>query len=166
MDTIKRNFCSLCLVIFLAACANNVNSGHLKEDEALTSIKAGTTTRAEVARQLGSPSSESSFAPKSWYYISSIKRTRSLFAPKIVDEHTVEIAFDSNDVVSGVKEYSLKDSKDIQIVKRVTPTEGQHLGFFEQIFANLGRFNKEGASSGIHNSHAPGTSPNGYPGGR
>lgn len=138
----------------------------MKEDEAATTIKVGTTTRAEVTKQLGSPSCESSFEPKTWYYVSTIKQTRAIMAPEVLDEHTIEITFDKNDVVSAMKEYSLKDSKNIQLVERSTPTEGQHLGFFEQIFANLGRFNKDSGANGVQNTHGPGPSPNGYPGGR
>jgi hypothetical protein len=75
----------------------------------------------------------------------------------------VEIAFDANDVVSSVKQYSLADSKNIQIAERTTPTEGQHLGFFEQIFANLGRFNKDTNGNPASNTHGS-SAPTGYPG--
>lgn len=166
MKPIKRSLYRLCLVFFLSSCAHTVNTGHLKEDEALTNIKVGTTTRVEVAKQLGSPSCESSFSPKTWYYVSSIQKASAILPPKIVDEHTVEIAFDQNDVVSSIKEYSLKDSKNIEMVKRSTPTEGEKLSFFEQVFANLGRFNKDNGTNGVQNTHAPLPSPNGYPGGR
>jgi outer membrane protein assembly factor BamE (lipoprotein component of BamABCDE complex) len=146
-----------------ASCVNTVNRGHLKEDEALSTIKVGVTTRAEVAKQLGSPSSESSFGNKTWYYVSSIRQNRAAFAPQIVEQHTIEIAFDANDVVSSLKEYSLADSKNIEIAKRTTPAEGQQLGFFEQIVANLGRFNKK--DDGISNNHGhSSTAPTGYPG--
>lgn len=152
-------------MLFIASCATNVNRGHLKEDEAMSHIKVGVTTRGEVAKELGSPSSESTFGDKTWYYVSTIRQTRSVLPSKIIEQHTTEIVFNQNDVVAAVKEYSLADGKNIEIDKRVTPTEGQQLGFFEQIFANLGRFNKN--DSGTSNSHAhskTGSSPTGYPG--
>ncbi len=161
---IRKTVYSLCFaVVLLSACVTTVNRGHLKEDEAVSHIKVGVTTRGEVAKELGTPSSESSFGNKTWYYISTIKQNRSILSPKIVDQHAIEIVFDSNDVVSSLKEYSLADSKHIEIARQVTPTEGQHLGFFEQIFANLGRFNKN--DNGASNSHTHGsTAPTGYPG--
>jgi len=146
-----------------AACVNTVTRGHLQEDETISNIKAGTTTRAEVAKQLGSPSSESSFGNRTWYYISMVKQSRAVWNQKVTEEHTLEIAFDTNDVVSSVKEYTLTDGKQIELVKRTTPSEGQQLGFFEQIFANLGRFNKK--DDATSNNHGRGTpSPTGYPG--
>lgn len=166
MITTKKVFYSACvmLVFILASCTTIVNRGHLKEDEEIARIQVGVTNQSEVLKELGSPSSESSFGPKTWYYVSSIRQNRPILEPKIIDEHTVEIAFDAQGVVTSVKQYSLADAKNFQIAKRYTPTEGQQLGFFEQIFANLGRFNKNG-DSGIGNDHGHGsTAPTGYPG--
>jgi len=153
------------MLVLMASCINTVAHGHLKEDEALSNIKVGTTTKAEALHALGSPSSESSFGPTTWYYVSSIRQNRSIFSPQIIDQHVTEIAFDGSGVVASVKEYALKDGKNIEIATRTTPTEGQHLGFFEQIMGNLGRFNKD--DSGTSNSHTHGNtgvpSPSGYP---
>ena len=161
--TVSRLF-ALVSFLILAACVNNVNHGHLKEDVEVSQIHVGTTTRSEVLKMLGSPSSEASFGNKTWYYVSTIKQTRSILPSKIVDQHTTEISFYDNDTVSDIKQYSLDDSKNIEMVKRTTPTEGETLGFFEQIFANLGRFNKN--DTGTSNRHGGGGSgaPTGYPG--
>ena len=40
------------------------------------------------------------------------------------------------------------------MASQTTPTEGQKLGFFEQMISNLGRFNNN--SSGTSNSHTHG----------
>jgi outer membrane protein assembly factor BamE (lipoprotein component of BamABCDE complex) len=146
------------------ACATTVNRGHLKEDESLTSIKTGVTTRDDVQKLLGSPSSESSFGPPTWYYVSSIHQTRSVLPVKVLDQHVVEITFDSGGVVQKMREYTLADGKEVEIASDYTATEGQKLGFFEQILANLGRFNN--ASGGASNSHTHGDAgiPTGYPG--
>ena len=85
----------------------------------------------------GSPSSESTFGPLTWYYVSSIHEHRSIMPEKVVDQHVIEIAFDSNGVVTSLKQYTLADGKNIEVASDTTPTEGQRLGFFEQIFDNL-----------------------------
>jgi len=160
-------YLALASILLSLACTNTETRGHLKEDEALSTIKVGTTTKEEALKALGSPSSESSFGPKTWYYVSSIRKTHSILAPEIIDQHVIEIAFDAGGVVSEVKQYSLQDGKNIEIASRVTPSEGQQLGFFEQIFANLGRFNKNTDSgTGVSNSHTHGDggAPTGYPG--
>ena len=152
------------MALLITACAIDTPRGHLKDDESLTSIKTGVTTKDEVQKLMGSPSSESTFGPPTWYYVSSIHQTRSILAPKITDQHVLEIAFDSTGVVNGVKQYSLADSKEVDMASQTTPTEGQKLGFFEQILSNLGRFNNNNANS-ASNSHTHGTTvPGQYPG--
>ncbi|MBI3199515.1 MAG: outer membrane protein assembly factor BamE, partial [Rhodospirillales bacterium] len=41
-----------------------------------------------------------------------------------------------------VKRWGMQDGKPIEPVARVTETRGKELGFLEQIFGNIGRFNK------------------------
>lgn len=151
------------MTLFMVACHTPVSHGHIHEEEAIKAIKPGVTTKDAVQQALGSPSSESSFGLMTWYYISTIKDTRSLLAPKVTKQDVTEIAFDNRGVVSSLKQYTLDDGKKIAMVKRITPSEGQQLGFFEQILSNLGRFNKEGAST--TGRHATGTGlPPGSPG--
>jgi len=153
------------MALLIAACATTVPRGHLKEDETLTNIKIGATTRDEVQKLLGSPSSESTFGPPTWYYVSSIHENRSIMPTKVVDQHVIEIAFDAGGVVTSLKQYTMADGKEVEIASQETPTEGQKLGFFEQILANLGRFNNTD-TGGASNSHTHGTggTPTGYPG--
>lgn len=148
------------MALFAIACTTPVNHGHIRDEEALKTIKPGTTTKDEVQQALGSPSSESSFGLVTWYYVSSTKNVRSILAPKIKEQNVTEVAFDGSGVVSSVKEYTLADGKKLDIVKRVTPTEGQQLGFFEQALGNLGRFNKDDTGKpGRHSSGGPGGPP-------
>jgi outer membrane protein assembly factor BamE (lipoprotein component of BamABCDE complex) len=135
------------MTLLVIACSMPVTRGHIHEAEAVKAIKIGVTSKDEVQKLLGSPSSESSFGLMTWYYISGVKNVRSLLKPEITEQNVTEIAFDGSGVVSSIKEYTLADGKKIDIAKRVTATEGQQLGFFEQIMGNLGRFNKEGSGS-------------------
>ncbi len=153
------------MALLLISCATTVPRGHLKEDESLAAIKIGVTTRDEVQKLLGSPSSESTFGPATWYYVSSIHQTRSILPVKVIDQHVIEIAFNDGGVVTALRQYALADGKEVEIASDTTPTEGQKLGFFEQILSNLGRFN-DNSDNGASNSHThgqpvPGT---GYPG--
>jgi len=150
------------MALLLVACVTTIPRGHLKEDESIASIKVGTTTKDEVSKLLGSPSSESTFGPPTWYYVSSIHEHRSIMPEKVVDQHVIEIAFDSNGVVTSLKQYTLADGKNIEVASDTTPTEGQRLGFFEQIFDNLGRFNKDQNSTSNDHSHLPAPT-GGYP---
>lgn len=144
------------MALLAVACATPVSRGHIHEPEAIAAIKPG-ISRDEVLQKLGSPSSESSFGLVTWYYISSVKEVRSISAPKVVEQNVTEVAFDNAGIVSGVKNYTLADGKKIDTVTRITPTEGQQLGFFEQIMGNLGRFNKDGKDGAA--SRKPGAPP-------
>lgn len=143
------------MALLAAACSTPVPRGHVRDEDIVKTIKPGVTTKEVVQQELGSPSTESSFGLVTWYYVSGTRNVRSLLAPQITEQNVVEIAFDGGGVVSSVKEYTLADGKQVAMANRITPSEGQQLGFFEQIFGNLGRFNKDGASaspSGRHGS--------------
>lgn len=153
-------------IVILGACATIVERGHLKEDEVVAQIHIGQTTKAETMKLLGSPSSESSFGPPTWYYVSAIRKTRAVFAPEVIDQRVLEVAFDSGGVVTAIRHYSMADSKDIQIASQTTPSEGQSLGFFEQIVSNLGRFNKQDDATSNNHGHSGGAGVPGAPGAR
>lgn len=148
--------------LLLLACSNPNPHGYIRDDEALKTIKPGMTTKDQVQQAMGSPSSTSTYGTLTWYYISTVRSTRSLLPAKIAEQNVTEIDFNGGGVVSDVKQYTLADGKKVDMVKRVTPTEGQQLGFFEQMLSNLGRFNKEG-STGTSNRHGGPSLP---PGGR
>jgi outer membrane protein assembly factor BamE (lipoprotein component of BamABCDE complex) len=55
----------------LAACVPTVDQrGNLPEPDKLAGIRPGATTKDEVAKILGTPSSTAVFDNKTWYYIS------------------------------------------------------------------------------------------------
>ena len=53
----------------------------------------------------------------------------------------VVISAEEAGVVREVKRYAMEDGRVIDPVSRKTATRGRELGFVEQIFGNLGRFN-------------------------
>jgi hypothetical protein len=67
------------------------------------------------------------------------------------------IAFDQTGIVTQLETKTLKDSTPVMVAKEVTPTEGQQLGFFEQMLGNVGRFNAaEGAGRTRSAINSPG----------
>lgn len=136
------------MALLMVACTTPVSHGHIHEEEAIQSIKPG-ATRDQVLQALGSPSSESSFGLVTWYYVSTTKNVHSLLEAEVVQQDVTEVAFDGTGTVTKVNRYTLADGKKIALVKRITPTEGQQLGFFEQILSNLGRFNKDSSSGAV-----------------
>jgi outer membrane protein assembly factor BamE (lipoprotein component of BamABCDE complex) len=126
----------------LAACSPTVaNHGHRLDEEAVAQIRPGLTSREEVARLLGSPSSLSTFDDSAWYYVSQRTERRSFYQEKVVEQQVVTISFDQQGTVAGVSWDDLTDAREIEVVERETPTAGNELSILEQFVGNVGRFN-------------------------
>ena len=152
---------SVLLATFGAAafvsCAPAVDQrGNLPNPDKLAEIHAGSTTKDEVAKILGTPSSVSVFNnDKSWYYISRRTSQTAFFEPNVLDQQVYIVEFDDQGVVRGVDHKLLEDGKEITPVARATPAPGRELSFLEQLIGNLGKFN--GSTGGGKNSGGGGT---------
>jgi outer membrane protein assembly factor BamE (lipoprotein component of BamABCDE complex) len=132
-------------------CAPDIEKrGHLPEGDALGQIHPGTTTRDQVVKLLGTPSSTGVFDGNSWYYISRKTEQVSFFDPEVLDQQVYVINFDGTGVVKSVEHKTLKDARNIEPAPGATPAPGRELTFLEQVLGNIGRFNQssnEGESS-------------------
>jgi len=132
----------------LGACVATVNQrGNLPEPEKFAQIRPGTTTREQVVKILGTPSSTGVFNDKNWYYISRRTKQVAFFDPDVLDQQVYIVNFDATGVVRGVDHKDLKDGRDIDPAPGATPAPGRELTFLEQVLGNIGRFNKGGSSS-------------------
>lgn len=114
--------------------------GNLPRPDVLEQIEPGRQSRAEIAQLLGTPSTRSAFGPEVWYYISRTSQPLLFLPPQTLDQRVIAIRFDEAGRVSEVKNYSLDDAQDVQIVNRHTPTRGSELSIMQQLLGNLGRF--------------------------
>src|ERR1700746_2761441 len=147
----------------IAGCAASVEQrGNLPNPDKLSEIRAGSTTKDEVAKLLGTPSSVSVFDnDKSWYYISRRTAQTAFFEPDVLDQQVYIVNFDDQGVVKAVDHRVLEDGKEITPVARATPAPGRELSFLEQLIGNLGKFNSTGGGSGSGGGGggAPGATP-------
>src|SRR4051812_30125500 len=143
----------------LASCAPAVDQrGNLPDPDKLAEIHAGSTTKDEVAKILGTPSSVSVFNnDKSWYYISRRTSQTAFFEPNVLDQQVYIVEFDAQGVVRAVDHKLLEDGKEITPVARATPAPGRELSFLEQLIGNLGKFNGSGGGAGGGSSGGGGT---------
>ncbi len=130
------------LILGANACSRIDSRGNLADPDLLAGIKAGQHTREEVAEILGSPSSISIFDKERWYYISKLTETTAFFEPEVLERKVVVLSFDEKGVLREIKTLGLEESRQIETVERETPTSGNTVGFFDQLFGNIGRFNK------------------------
>ena len=136
-------------LVALFGCTPTVEvRGYVPDDDLIGAITTGVDGPFEVEEKLGSPSSVATFGGTTWYYIS--KRTESLafFEEEVLDQRVVAIKFDQAGLVKEIRHYGIEDGQIIEIADARTPTRGQELGFLEQLFGNIGRFNSPAAGAG------------------
>jgi outer membrane protein assembly factor BamE (lipoprotein component of BamABCDE complex) len=161
------------LLVFLAAvsgagafvsCSPAVDQrGNLPNPDKMAEIHAGSTTKDEVAKILGTPSSVSVFNnDKSWYYVSRRTSQTAFFDPDVLDQQVYIVNFDDQGVVKAVDHKVTEDGKEITPVARATPAPGRELSFLEQLIGNLGKFNGSsgGGSGGGGGGGTQGPKPN------
>lgn len=139
--------------IVLAGCAISEDQrGHLPDPEKLAEVRPGSTTKEQVVRILGSPSSASTFDDNVWYYISRRIKQVAFFKPEVLDQQVYIVNFDDKGVVKDLGHKTLDDARAITPAPGATPAPGRELSFMEQLLGNVGRFGGSGgAKSGTPN---------------
>jgi outer membrane protein assembly factor BamE (lipoprotein component of BamABCDE complex) len=128
--------------LLLAGCTISVDQrGNLPDPDKLAAIQPGTTTKEQVVKVLGTPSSESTFNDDTWYYISRKTKQVAFFSPTILDQQVYIVDFDNRGVVRNVDHRSMADGAAITPAPGATPAPGRELTFLEQLVGNLGKFN-------------------------
>ena len=129
------------LVVAAAGCTTSKDvRGYIFDEELASAITPGVDNRQSVQDTLGSPSTTSDFGPQVWYYISRDTKKRGFFAERMTDQKILAIAFNDAGEVVSVKRYGREDARRVPIRPEKTPVRGRTLGFFKQLFANIGRF--------------------------
>lgn len=125
----------------LGACENQINQrGFAATPGSVEKLEVGAQSREDVVRLIGSPSAVATFNPNVWYYISETQEYWAFTKPKISAQKVIQVTFNDDGRVSGIKNYDLKDAQDIQMVQRITPTSGKELTVLEQVLGNVGKF--------------------------
>jgi outer membrane protein assembly factor BamE (lipoprotein component of BamABCDE complex) len=137
------------LAIMLAGCAVSEDQrGHLPDPDRLAQIQPGVTTKEQVVKILGTPSSSSTFDDDVWYYISRKTKQIAFFSPTVLDQQVYIVDFDSQGVVKDLGHKTLADAENITPAPGATPAPGRELSFMEQLIGNIGRFGGSKASAG------------------
>jgi outer membrane protein assembly factor BamE (lipoprotein component of BamABCDE complex) len=124
----------------LGACAPNVdNRGNLPDKKRVASVKPGTTTRGQVLRLLGSPSTVAALDRNTWYYISKREEHFAFLNPKVRRQQVLVIKFNKAGVVQTMSRYSLKDAKKVKLVARETPTTRGEPGMIRQLYETFSK---------------------------
>jgi outer membrane protein assembly factor BamE (lipoprotein component of BamABCDE complex) len=143
-------------ILAMAACTPIVSThGHALNPDELAQIKPGITSREEVARLLGSPSTIGTFEQERWFYVSQRNEVMSFYQADVTQQDVIRIDFDANGIVSGVNAHGLELAQAVEPDPNQTRTLGNELTLVQQFLGNIGRFNT-----------SPETAPQAPPGGR
>lgn len=138
---ILRFFLILACVPCVAACSPvKAKRGNFIEDYQMVEIKEGESTRSDVLRIMGSPTTVSTFNQNVWYYLGQNTEKRGILDPQVVDQRVVAVVFNGEGVVERIQNVE-NGREDIPIARNKTPTHGNDLTFTQQLLGNLGRFN-------------------------
>lgn len=136
-------FGTAAIAVALSGCApKTALRGNLPREHHIEQIKVGQSTKADVEALLGSPSALGTFDANTWYYMSRKTEQWAFLNETVVDQQVVAMHFDEAGVLQHMDMYTAEDSRDIAFSGRETPTAGRRLGFFEQMFGNLGNFGR------------------------
>ncbi|BCX17812.1 MAG: outer membrane protein assembly factor BamE [Geminicoccaceae bacterium] len=132
---------ALALVV-LAACSPTIsNHGHRLDTTRLEQIRPGVTSREEVRRLLGSPSTMATLDDGTWYYVAQRTERANFYSERLVEQEVVAIRFDARGIVERIDRNGLESAQAVVPVADKTPTRGNELTLLEQVVSNIGRFN-------------------------
>ena len=125
----------------LQACEPRVaQRGAMPDVDVIASIMPNKSTKQDVERVMGSPSSINLYGDETWMYIGEVTEQTAFFERKVDERSVVLITFNKDGVVSAIESQGLEASRAIEPVERTTPTVGKDMTVIEQLLGNLNRF--------------------------
>lgn len=117
--------------------------GYTFEQSDIDFIAIHKSTRDDVIRELGSPTSKSNFGDSTYYYINFKTEKTAFFDPKVVEQKVLAITFNKKDQVSKIIQHTLDDRNQIAFSEDKTEIQGNYMTPAEQMLSNIGKFNKK-----------------------
>ncbi len=115
--------------------------GYQIDDQTVSQLKVGATTKPQALALLGTPSTTSTVGGDAWYYIGQKMHRALAFMPvQMTDQHVLAVYFNKNGTVDRIANYGMKDGKVFDYVTRTTPTGGTEPDFLRNIMGGLFRF--------------------------
>src|SRR6185437_7278030 len=168
----RRRAPILCLMLLLSGCgffeATPQARGNRVDADVLKELTPGTSTRADAAALLGSPTAKATFDDNQWIYIGSLTRPVIGRTQAVLSQDVVLLTFNEQGVLRDVKQLNKGDALPVTMVARATPSPGSDASILQQLLGNVGRFSPGGlgagaAGSGSSSGSAPeGGAPTGF----
>ena len=134
------------LSLTLTACVGTeTHSGHVVNTEAVSMLIVGKSTKDDALREMGSPSTTSTFDGERWYYVSKKTQAKGILNPKLIEHRVIEMEFGEDGILKQTRNYTEKEMKNFSISSDKTETGGQTYGILQQLLGNVGKFSKQPA---------------------
>jgi outer membrane protein assembly factor BamE (lipoprotein component of BamABCDE complex) len=134
----------VCAGLTLSGCLGydgDFDRGYQVDQDTLSQVKVGATTKPEALALLGTPSTTSTVGGDAWYYIGqSMKHTLSFMPVQMTDQHVLAVYFNKDGKVDRIANYGMQDGKVFDFVSRTTPTGGSEPDFLRNMMGGLFRF--------------------------
>jgi outer membrane protein assembly factor BamE (lipoprotein component of BamABCDE complex) len=115
--------------------------GYQVDQETISQINVGATTKPQALTLLGTPSTTSTVGGDAWYYIGQkLHRSLAFMPAQMTDQHVLAVYFDKSGKVTRVANYGMQDGKVFDYVSRTTPTGGVEPDFLRNMMSGLFRF--------------------------
>ena len=135
---------ALCAALGVGGCLGyegDFARGYQVDQDTLSQVKVGATTKPEALTLLGTPSTTSTVGGDAWYYIGQqMQHTLSFMPVQMTDQHVLAVYFDKNAKVDRIANYGMKDGKVFDFVSRTTPTGGSEPDFLKNVMGGLFKF--------------------------
>lgn len=123
----------------LSGCARPaVQHGYVLAPNALEQVPVG-SSREQVLLVLGTPTTTSTLAGDTFYYISQSISEGAFTGRTIEDQRVLAVYFDDQGMVREIANYGLKDGRVFDFIQRKTRTGGADLSLISQILQGVGR---------------------------
>ncbi len=135
---VRRGAVALAIVLLAACTALYQNHGYVPRDADLEQVVVGKSTREDVGKAVGRPSSTGLLTGGAWYYVGSRFRHYGPREPQEIDRQVVAISFDEGGTVENVERFGLEKGQVVVLSRRVTDSNIKGLGFLRQLLGNIG----------------------------
>jgi len=126
------------LATALGACAPTIaNRGNILDNDRLAEIKVGSSTREQVAKELGTPTEISTFDDKTWYYVGRQTKQYAFLDPEVVKQQAVEVKFDDKGTVVALNKLDLSGAYEVDMAPGATPTYGRNDTLMHQLLGDI-----------------------------
>jgi outer membrane protein assembly factor BamE (lipoprotein component of BamABCDE complex) len=110
---------ALCAALTVSDCLGyegDFARGYQVDEDSISQIKVGATTKPEALALLGTPSTTSTVGGDAWYYIGQkMQHTLSFMPVKMTDQHVLAVYFDKSGKVTRIANYGIKDGKVVRL---------------------------------------------------